>query len=51
LGRPKRWSACARAYARGETASELAWALVERRLVLDVDDWRTDPDNGPGPVR
>ncbi len=41
----------ARAYAHGETASELAGALVERRLVLDVDDWRTDPDNGPGPVR
>ncbi len=41
----------ARAYTRGETASELAWAVVERRLVLDVDDWRTDPDDGPGPVR
>ena len=36
---------------RGETASELAWAVVERRLVLDVDDWRTDPDDGSGPVR
>lgn len=29
----------AHAYARGETANEVAWAVVERRLLLDADDW------------
>ena len=38
----------AHAYARGTTASELAWAVVERRLQLDADDWRTGRDDRQG---
>lgn len=28
------------AFARGQTASELAWAIIERRVSLDSDDWQ-----------
>lgn len=41
----------AHAYARGMTASELAWAVVERRLQLDVDDWSGDAGDITGPAR
>jgi len=33
----------AHAFAYGLTASEAAWAVVERRLALDGDDWRVQP--------
>ena len=33
----------AHAFAYGMTASEAAWAVVERRLSLDSDDWRSEP--------
>jgi len=37
----------AHAFAYGMTASEAAWAVVERRLSLDSDDWQVEP----GPPR
>jgi GAF domain len=33
----------AHAIAVGQTASEVAWAIIERRLTLDSDGWRRDP--------
>jgi hypothetical protein len=33
----------AHAFAHGMTASEVAWAVVERRLALDTDGFRQDP--------
>jgi hypothetical protein len=27
------------------TASEVAWAVVERRITLDAQGWRGDPGN------
>lgn len=41
----------ARAFATAVTASELAWAIVERRLSLDGDDWRLGPDGATGFVQ
>lgn len=41
----------AQAFARGTTASEFAWAVVERRLSLDADDWRRDPGDTTRPFR
>lgn len=39
------------AYARGLTASEAAWAIVERRIVLDGDSWEPrEDDEGTGPA-
>jgi hypothetical protein len=39
------------AYARGLTASEAAWAIVERRIVLDGDSWKPgEYDGGSGPA-
>jgi hypothetical protein len=35
------------AAAHGMTASEVAWAIVERRLPLDSDDWRRDIGSPP----
>ena len=32
----------AHAFATNSTASELAWAIVERRIVLDHDGWHGD---------
>ena len=32
------------AFARGITAAELAWQIVERRLPLDSPDWQDPPD-------
>lgn len=34
------------AYARGMTASEVAWEIVERRVSLRDDKWRTDEPEG-----
>jgi hypothetical protein len=36
----------AQAFVSGRTASEIAWAIVERRLVLDADDRWRDPGAG-----
>lgn len=37
----------AHAFARGLTAGEVAWSIVERQLVLDADDaWRRPPVEG-----
>lgn len=36
----------AQAFARGTTAAELAWEIVERRLSLDSPDWRDPPSWG-----
>jgi hypothetical protein len=39
------------AYARGLTASEVAWAMVERRIVLDGDSWEPrENEGGSGPA-
>jgi GAF domain len=38
----------AHAIARGMTASEIAFAVVERRVSLDADDWRQDPGLSKG---
>lgn len=38
----------ARAFALGQTASELAWAVVERRSLLTADAWR-EPPGARGP--
>jgi GAF domain-containing protein len=35
----------ARAFALGMTASEVAWAIVERRITLDAQGWRGEPGN------
>jgi hypothetical protein len=32
------------AFSHDLTASEVAWGIVERRLMLDSDDWRRGPD-------
>ncbi len=37
----------AHAFARGMTAAELAWEIVERRLPLDTPDWQDLGDVGP----
>jgi hypothetical protein len=34
------------AFSHGLTASEVAWAVVERKIALDTDGWRRDPDSG-----
>lgn len=34
----------AQAFARGVTAAELSWQIVERRLSLDSPDWQDPPD-------
>jgi len=39
------------AFAYGMTASEAAWAVVERRLTLDGDDWRYDSGSWKGSRR
>ena len=36
------------AFSRNRTASEVAWDIVERRLMLDSDDWRRGTDQ---PIR
>ena len=38
----------AHAFASGQTASEVAWAIVDRRLSLDADEWPTGPSGGTG---
>lgn len=38
----------AHAFAHGMTASEVAWAIVRRELVLDADDSWRDPGASPG---
>lgn len=40
----------AHAFAHEMTASEVAWAIVGRRLTLDADDSRRDPPSERGPV-
>lgn len=40
----------AQAFARGLTASELAWAVIDRRVSLESEYFR-DPDGGAGPAR
>lgn len=38
----------AHAFASERTASEVAWAVIERRLTLSPDDgWRRQRDDGP----
>lgn len=41
----------AHAFAYGMTASEAAWAVVERRLSLDSDDWHGKPGQPSGGSR
>jgi hypothetical protein len=36
------------AFSHDRTASEVAWDIVDRRLMLDSDEWRRGPDE---PVR
>jgi hypothetical protein len=36
------------AFSHGRTASEVAWDIVERRLMLDSDDWRRGLDETAG---
>jgi hypothetical protein len=36
------------AVAHGLTASEVAWAIVKRRISLDSDDWQRGSDTGDG---
>ncbi len=38
----------AQAFARGLTAGELAWQVVERQVVLDTPDWREPDPQEPG---
>ena len=38
---------CARAHTTGETAAQLAAAIVERRVLLTTPDWQ-DPGSSPG---
>jgi hypothetical protein len=38
----------AHAFATGQTASEVAWAVVERRITLDADEWSASPDRPGG---
>jgi hypothetical protein len=37
------------AFSHGQTASEVAWDIVERRLMLDSDDWPRGPADPVGP--
>jgi hypothetical protein len=38
----------AHAFATGTTASEVSWAIIERRLMLDDDRWSGGMDGSDG---